>query len=217
MVESYGFTQESMTPDRLVAGVLSLVTKGIALITGQNLTRGTLLGKITKALGAVVAGGGNTGNGTVTGVTLGAKALLGNYTLKCIAAAANGGAFRVEAPDGTALPDASVGAAYANAQINFTINDGGTDFAVNDIFTVPVNDGSGKFNKSLAAAVDGSQDPVAVLAKDTDATAADVETVAYETGEFNDNAVTFGTGHTAASVVEGLKKRGIHLKSPVKA
>ncbi len=123
MPESLGQTQEVFTPDSLIAGNFPVVSEAITLITGQNLTRGALLGKITA---------------------------------------------------------------------------------------------SGKYNLSLSAAVDGSETPVAILAKDTDATAADVETVAYEAGEFNDNAITFGTAHTAASVKAGLRDLNIYLKTPDK-
>lgn len=59
---------------------------------------------------------------------------------------------------------------------------------------------SGKYILSLSAAGDGSEAPIAVLAEDVDATAADVETVAYISGEFNGAAMTFGTGHDADSV-----------------
>jgi len=75
---------------------------------------------------------------------------------------------------------------------------------------------SGKYNLSLSAAVDGSEVPTAVLAKDTDATAADVVTVAYESGEFNDNKIIFGAAHTAATVEAGLRDQNIYLKTPVK-
>ena len=67
--------------------------------------------------------------------------------------------------------------------------------------------------KSLAASTDGSQVPDAILAEDTDATSADVATPAYFRGMFNDSAVIYGTGHTAASALEGLRKKGIDLIS----
>ncbi|MCK5614110.1 head decoration protein [Candidatus Pacearchaeota archaeon] len=74
---------------------------------------------------------------------------------------------------------------------------------------------SGKWNLSLLAAVDGSQVPRAILAKDTDATSADVETASYETGEYNQNGLTFGTGHTVANTKDALRDLNIHLKDPV--
>lgn len=75
---------------------------------------------------------------------------------------------------------------------------------------------SGKYVKSLSASSDGSEVPTAILATDTDATAADVKSNAYFAGEFNQEAVVFGTAHTAASVKAGLRNLNIHLKAPVK-
>ncbi|MBI5135781.1 MAG: head decoration protein [Nitrospirae bacterium] len=75
----------------------------------------------------------------------------------------------------------------------------------------------GQYVLSLAAAVDGSQTPVAILVADADASAGALTAGIYVSGEFNDNAVTFGTGHTAASVKDGLRDLGIYLKSPVPA
>lgn len=73
---------------------------------------------------------------------------------------------------------------------------------------------SGKYNLSLSAAVDGSQTPDAVLAEDTDATAADVDTVAYFRGDFDETELTLGAAHTLASIREGLRGKGIFLVTP---
>jgi len=59
---------------------------------------------------------------------------------------------------------------------------------------------SSKLNLSVVAATDGSQTPKAILATDVDASAADVVAPAYYTGEFADLMMTFGTGHTQATV-----------------
>ncbi len=150
----------------------------VTIITGQNLAIAAVIGKITKALGSITADGGNTGDGTVTGGALGAKALLGTYTLECVVAAANGGTFKVVAPDGDALPDAEVGTAYINQQINFTINDGAADFIVGDKFTFDVDAGSGKGTELDPSAVDGSQNAHGILIYAINATAADVNGVA---------------------------------------
>lgn len=58
----------------------------------------------------------------------------------------------------------------------------------------------GKYQLSLAAAEDGSEAAVAVLAEDADASDGDVEGLVYIAGAFNADKLTFGTGHTAASV-----------------
>lgn len=76
---------------------------------------------------------------------------------------------------------------------------------------------TGKYVLSASAAADGSQTPVAILAEDADATAADQTTVAYLTGEFNTAAMTFGAGHTATSVAAGLRDLGIFLKTNLAA
>lgn len=71
----------------------------------------------------------------------------------------------------------------------------------------------GKYILSLSDAVDGSQTPDAILAMDTDATSADKEAMAYFAGRFNESALTIGAAHTAASIREGLRQKGIHLVS----
>lgn len=70
---------------------------------------------------------------------------------------------------------------------------------------------SGKVNLSLSAAGDGSEVPWGVLTEDVDATAGDVTAVAYITGQFNEDKVTLGTGHTLASVKDGLRGKSIYL------
>ena len=72
---------------------------------------------------------------------------------------------------------------------------------------------TGKYVLSASAAADGSQTPVAILAEDVNATSADVTTIAYFSGEFNQTAMTFGAGHTAASVKDALRNLNIYLKT----
>ena len=76
---------------------------------------------------------------------------------------------------------------------------------------------TGKYILSLSAAGDGSQTPVAILAEAVDATAADVEAIIYESGEFNDSEIVLGTAHTVASVRDGLRDLNIYLLTPVGA
>lgn len=72
-----------------------------------------------------------------------------------------------------------------------------------------------KYWKSASAAGDGSETPTRILAQDVDATAADVVATVYQTGEFSQRAITLGTGHTVASVKDGLAARGIFLRPTV--
>lgn len=70
---------------------------------------------------------------------------------------------------------------------------------------------SGKYNKSLSAAADGSQTPDLILAENCDATSADKTALAYARGDFADIALTLGTAHTVASITEGLRAKGITI------
>ena len=76
----------------------------------------------------------------------------------------------------------------------------------------------GKYILSATAAGDGSETAYAVLAEDADASGGDVTGVAvYIKGEFNENALSFGVGHDAASVKPQLRAVGIFTKSAVTA
>ena len=111
-------SSQAYTPDQLVAGELPLLSRQITLLSGQNLARGAVLGKVTA---------------------------------------------------------------------------------------------SGKYKLSAAGAGDGSETPDAILAEATDASSGDKQTVAYFRGDFNENQVTLGAGHTVDSIREGLRGKGIWL------
>jgi len=72
---------------------------------------------------------------------------------------------------------------------------------------------SGKYIKSLSAAVDGSQNPVAIAADAVDATAGDVSAGVYFAGEFNSNALTLGASWTTATVAAALRSVSIFVKT----
>lgn len=209
-------SEGTYTPGSIAGGYDDVITRQITLLSGQNLVRGAVLGKVS-AGGATSAAkaGGNTGDGTLTldattPVLVGAKS--GVYTVRLITAAANGGTFRVSDPDGFVLGDVAVGATFSN-DIKFATADGATDFVVGDGFDITVAPGSGKYVLSLAAATNGSQNPVAILQSDTDASAGDKVTIAAIGGTFDENGLTYGTGHTAASVRDALRDLGIKLQS----
>lgn len=208
------FSSETYSPDRLVTGdVTRLLARSITLLTGQNLARGAVLGRQSTATVPTTgtAGGSNTGNGTMGSVAAGGTKLkTGTYTARCIRAATNAGDFQVSDPDGNLIGIAIVAVAFTSPHLNFTIADGSTDFVVGDTFTVAVA-AVDKYKLSAAASTDGSQVPDLILAEATDASSADVVTVAYERGDFDENAITLGSGHTASSVREGLRQKGINL------
>lgn len=212
----YSKSVDSVNYDNLISGDnVPIQTKGVTVASGQGaLVRGTVLGQIKIAVGAPAAGGGNTGDGTVTGVSLGKKAKIGTYTLKCVTAAANGGTFSVVGPDGEAYADAVVGSAYAGP-LNFTINDGAADFVVGDTFTIAVAAGSEKHVKVNSANTDGSGEADCILTDDIDATSADVVITAYTSGPFNRKALVFGGTDDASDHEAVLRQKGIFLKDNI--
>jgi hypothetical protein len=86
-------------------------------------------------------GGSRTGNGTLSGFLAKPAAVTETWTLTCTAAAANSGTFSVVGSVSGAQAAATVGVAYSNTKIQFTILDGSTDFIVGDVFTVAVTIG----------------------------------------------------------------------------
>jgi hypothetical protein len=76
---------------------------------------------------------------------------------------------------------------------------------------------SGKAAASLSASTDGSETPRLIAAEAMDASAADKKMHAYTRGRFNQDQLTIGTGHTAASIKQGLWDYQIYLVDPVTA
>ena len=70
---------------------------------------------------------------------------------------------------------------------------------------------SSKYKISLAADTIGSETPDLILAEDCDASAGDKQAIAYSRGDFIAQALTIGTGHTIASIKEGLRDKNIIL------
>ncbi|AGH98948.1 head decoration protein [Micavibrio aeruginosavorus] len=72
---------------------------------------------------------------------------------------------------------------------------------------------NGKFKLSASASADGSQIPDAILAEKANAAASDVQAVIYFSGEFNENALVLGAGHTLDSVRIALRAKSVFLRS----
>lgn len=216
---------EIFTPDNLFAGqVMPALTGSATIAAGVGvLARGTVLGRIAKALDDAVAAAGNIGDGTVASTALKPLSQMGNYALACTkaptAAGANNAVFSVHAPDGARLADATQGVAYANAQIGFTIGNADTaDFAAGDAFTIPVIVGAGTCVAVNSANVDGSQHVYAVLAESVDATLVAVTAGVYYTGEFNSHALVFGgLQDTVATYLESARVLGIVFRNVISA
>jgi len=144
-----------------MAAAMSLMTLDVlgADAAERKYTVGEVLGRVLFDIDNIdiTPDGGNTGDGALGALTLGAAAKPGVYVVTCVAAAADGGTFAVVDPDGYRLPDAEVGDAYAHPQINFTISDGAADWVVGDSISVTIPEGSGAGVPLDPAAVDGTQ------------------------------------------------------------
>lgn len=205
---------DTFVADKLLAGNQQVQTKSVIVDTGV-LPRGTVLGKIK--IGTVPSTGtvAGTGNGTCTGVIAGRRVIPGTYVAKCRTAVTNGGVFEVRNPNNVVLGLATVGFAFTSDEINFTINDGATDFVVGDTHSVIVPAGTGKYVKCDKAVLDGSGVADSILAEAVDATSADVTTIAYKTGQFNRAALTFAAGNTYADHEADLRLNDINLIATV--
>lgn len=211
-------SQDSVVRDNLFAGnIQPVITDNVTLASGSTYQRGTVLGKIRFAVGAIAADDGNTGDAEIATATLAAGAQLGTYKIVCVAgpseAAANDAVFAVYAPDGSRLADAVQTVPYAGGHLTFTIS--GKDSADSDegdTYTIAVVAGSGLAVKVDSAAINGSAIPVGILTDDKDATNETVAAVAYLTGEFNEDRLIFGGSDTIEHHREALRSLGIFAR-----
>jgi hypothetical protein len=136
---------------------------------------------------------GNTGDGTVTAVAAaaGGVPVVGDYTLECTFAVANGGVFKLTDPNTNIVADnltLRVGAGllttFVEAGMTFTVTDGATDFAAGDKFTITTT-ANGKLVPFDATAVDGSEIPVGIFMGE------DITAAALVAGDVVDNPVVF--------------------------
>ncbi|MCQ8240526.1 head decoration protein [Rhizosaccharibacter radicis] len=200
-------------PDQLIAGPQQPVTHDIEVMSGV-LPRGTIMGRQTTFTVLATSGATNTGNGNVGSITPGRGIESGgSYTLT----AQNATTFSVVDPEGQALPSATVGTAYTNGEINFTINAGSTAFAAGDSFTLSYQNTVGSFVACVKTATDGSQTPVCILADNVDASTGPAKVGAYFMGEFNRRAITYDNSWLLADLAAALGARGVNLKSSVSA
>lgn len=141
-------TLDTFRYDNLIAGDYPIATEDVLVESGQNLSRGAVLGRVKVSVPTTgTADGGNTGNGTCTAVTGGKNTKKGTYTVECTRAITNGGEFEITDPSGkfvgSVLITAGAGGTgvFKSDEINLTLTDGSTDFALADKFTIAVSDG----------------------------------------------------------------------------
>lgn len=207
-----------------IIGELESATGTYARETGLLATG--VIGQSGMVCGLIAAGsavsaaksGGNTGNGALTvdattPLISGAKA--GVYTVRCIAAAANGGTFRVENPVGDVLGDVAVGATFAD-DIKFAIADGATDFIVGDGFDITVSVTGSTYTPLDTTAGNGAEKAAAILFSNVDASDGAARAVfTVRATEVNDAELIWPDGLSAgnkAAAIAALKEKGIIVR-----
>lgn len=178
------FTEPAAVSDVLKYELGNICREVITVLDGTAaFAIGMVLGKISKAAATAAAkSGGNTGNGTLTidaTTPTKAGAKVGVYTVRCIAAAANNGTFRVTDPDGFVIGDVVMagGAGAFDNDVKFALADGSSDFIVGDGFDITVAAGSGKYVPHDPTGNDGREIASAVALQPVDASEADVTDV----------------------------------------
>ena len=213
----------SYLPDQLIAGVFPRVTFNGTVASGATvnsvtpLPRGTVMGQKTANTATAAAKAGNTGNGTLSAVTVGNLSILpGIYTVIWTAATT----FNVFNSLGQQIGQGVNGTATTvgtNGGLTFTATAGGTAWVAGDEFLITVAAGTGQWVPSVVTATDGSEIPVAILADIVDPSAGAVNAGFYQTGEFNQNAITYDASWTIAGLTPFLRDVSIFLKTSVSA
>ena len=188
---SLGVNTQDVTTSTLI-GVHPPVVIPITLASGENLSRGHVLGKVTVGAATAAAFASNAAStGTCGTVTVSAGAKAGVYKVIIIEPGTNAGKFTVEDPGGITVGVGTVASAFSGGGLAFTIADGATDFSSGEGFNITVAAGAGVYTGFDADLANGAQIAVAILAEDTDASSAATPTIAYVHGEFNASALSW--------------------------
>lgn len=116
---------------------------------------------LTDALTALFTrGAADTGNGTVTGLAATAAAKLGDYTVTILAGATT---FSVVDPTGAALPNGTLGTAYSQGGVSFTLSNGGTNFVAGDTAVVAIEQSAGAMQIGTLIGIENGQTWVKLL------------------------------------------------------
>ncbi|WP_319498074.1 head decoration protein [uncultured Cohaesibacter sp.] len=206
------FTEPVHAGEHLVSEANGNRSRSVKTITGGAFTAATVLGAIAFGAAAAVADAGNTGNGTISAVTLGDDVKTGVYSIIFTAATK----FNVIDPDGFAITEGTVGEAYDD-DIGFTITAGGTAFVAGDSIAITVTEGSGKLTKLALAASDGSQKAAGVLFAGVNAADADVEATVHDRDcEVNAHVLVWPndiTDEQKAAAIKDLADLGVIVRS----
>jgi hypothetical protein len=135
----------------------------VTVVAVAALVTGTIMAQKTKSV-VTEAKASGSGTGTIGEATLGALAVPGVYKIVFTTTGATALA-DVRTPSGELVGVLTVGTAFVSDHINLTIADGATDWTAGDVVTVTVS-GDNKYYPAVYGAVDGTGEPVGILAED---------------------------------------------------
>lgn len=194
--------------------------ESLTFAAADTFIAGTILARREVAAAVVASAVTGTGTGTVTAATVvGGSAVpkAGVYTLRNILVVADGGVWQLEDPDGAIVAAGfrqTVGAGAATVfevgGLQFTITDGGTNFALNDTATLTVA-ADGKLVPFTPSGAGGVQRPIAVLQYDvTRADAGDVRIRPIVGGRVNRTRLVIDAGGSVTDAIcDQLRHVGI--------
>lgn len=181
--------------------------KGLTILTGQDLAKGSVLGIVT--VGDVSGVFTGTGDPTIGAIVTGSAVVVGDYIVDFSAATA----FDVIDPNGVLIGSGATGSEFSNNHLTFTITAGTTPADATTVCTITVAEGSGKLKLTNKASVDGSENARYVLqtALNTSATGLNADT-AYDvikSGKVRGDKLVFGGASVVADHREQLRDYGI--------
>lgn len=206
------FTEGRHTGEHVLSEANGARSREQGVLASGNLAAGTVLGLIAVGAATAEADENNTGDGTMSAVTVGTGALAGAYQVTFSSATK----FAVEDPEGVNLGTGSNGTEFSKGGITFTITAGSTAFVAGDSFTIAVAEGSGQYAQLDLTADDGTSRAAAVLYGAVDASDAEQPcTVDRRDCEVHGAALTWPNGITdnqKAAAVEQLAEQGIIVR-----
>lgn len=189
----------------------------------DTIAAGTILARRKVATAVTASAITGTGNGTLTAATVvtGSEVpVVGAYTLINTLVVADGGVFELRDPSGQVVAGGlrlTVGAGAATVLkaggMQFTVTDGGTNFALGDYFTLTVA-ADGDLVPFATDGVGGAQIPAAILTYDVTSTGAgDIAVRVLITGSVNKDRLIIdadGDGdNVTTAIIDQLRAIGI--------
>ena len=200
--------------DNLFAGLFPVSHGSAAVLDGEVITRGSVVGLIGVAADDITIGGSNTGNGVASAFALsGGGAVVGDYVVTCYEAVTDSGNFNIVDPNGALVGQLLGVGTFTGAGITFDIAVGATDFAVGDTFTMAVDAGSGVAKLLDKDAVDGTQNPHGVALNAASPSGSNGAVSVALSGEFINTGLNFAAGTAAADMEEAMRAKSMFIKT----